>query len=146
VPEVLAQGLTDRSVLASELVDVLVSGRHLSLAEAYPKVQGMLRELSSQGRTFAQLGLDDLQSHLGFGDPELLRALEPERFLARRKVLGGTAPEAQTVYLDYALNRLKLERLELKELKSRRRKALRTLAQEPLSLLGEPAQRVSRVS
>jgi argininosuccinate lyase len=146
VPEVLAQGLTDRSVLASELVDVLVSGRHLPLAEAYPKVQGMLRELSSQGRTFAQLGLDDLQSHLGFGDPELLRALEPERFLARRKVLGGTAPEAQAVYLDYALNRLKLERLELKELKSRRRKALRTLAQEPLSLMGEPAQRVSRVS
>ncbi len=138
VPEVLAQGLSDRSVLASELVDVLVSGRHLSLAEAYPKVQGMLRELSSKGRTVAQLGLDDLQSHLGFGDPELLRALEPERFLARRKVLGGTAPEAQAVYLDYALNRLKLERLELKELKSRRRKALRTLAQEPLSLLGEP--------
>jgi argininosuccinate lyase len=146
VPEVLAQGLTDRSVLASELVDVLVSGRHLSLAEAYPKVQGMLRELSSQGRTVAQLGLDDLHSHLGFGDPELLRALEPERFLARRKVLGGTAPEAQAVYLDYALNRLRLERLELKELKSRRRKALRTLAQEPLSLLGEPAQRVSQVS
>lgn len=146
VPEVLAQGLTDRSVLASELVDVLVSGRHLSLAEAYPKVQGMLRELSSQGRTVAQLGLDDLHSHLGFGDPELLRALEPERFLARRKVLGGTAPEAQAVYLDYALNRLRLERLELKELKSRRRKALRTLAQEPLSLLGDPAQRVSHVS
>ena len=78
-------------------------GRHLSLAEAYPKVQGMLRELSSQGRTVAQLGLDDLHSHLGFGDPELLRALEPERFLARRKVLGGTAPEAQAVYLDLSL-------------------------------------------
>lgn len=136
VPEVLAQGLRDRSVLASELVDVLVAGKRLSLAEAYPKVQGMLRELSSKGRTVAELGLDDLQSHLGFGDPELLQALEPERFIARRKVLGGAAPEAQAVYLDYALNRLKLERLELKELKSRRRKALRTLAQEPLSLLG----------
>ncbi|GIW26448.1 lyase family protein [Meiothermus sp.] len=143
VPEVLAQGLSDRSVLASELVDVLVSGKHLSLAEAYPKVQSMLRELSSKGRTVAELGLDDLQSHLGFGDPELLQALEPERFLARRKVLGGAAPEAQAIYLDYALNRLKLERLELKEFKSRRRKALRTLAQDPLSLLnetGKPAQ------
>ncbi|MCX8088674.1 MAG: lyase family protein [Meiothermus ruber] len=137
VPEVLAQGLHDRSVLASELVDVLVAGKRLSLAEAYPKVQGMLRELSSKGRTVAELGLDDLQSHLGFGDPELLQALEPERFISRRKVLGGAAPEAQAIYLDYALNRLKLERLELKELKSRRRKALRTLAQEPLSLLGD---------
>jgi argininosuccinate lyase len=138
VPEVLAQGLRDRSVLASELVDVLVSHRYLPLAEAYPRVQGMLRALSSQGRTVADLGLDDLQSHLGVGDPELLRALEPERFLARRKVLGGAAPEAQAVYLDYALNRLKLERLELKELKSRRRKALRILATEPLSLLASP--------
>jgi argininosuccinate lyase len=100
----------------------------------------MLRELSSKGRSMAELGLDDLQSHLGFGDPELLRALEPERFLARRKVLGGAAPEAQALHLDFALNRLKLERLELKELKRRRRKALRTLAQEPLSLLAQPAQ------
>ncbi|WP_027883092.1 lyase family protein [Meiothermus rufus] len=137
VPEVLAQGLADRSVLASELVDALVSGRYLTLAEAYPRVQGMLRQLSREGRTVAELGLDDLHSHLGFGDPELLRALEPERFLARRKVLGGAAPEAQAAYLDYALQRLRLERLELKELKSRRRKALRILAQNPLGLLAE---------
>ncbi|RDI95063.1 argininosuccinate lyase [Meiothermus sp. QL-1] len=138
VPEVLAQGLRDRSVLASELVDALVARRHLPLAEAYPKVQRMLRELSSQGRTVAELGLDDLQSHLGFGDPELLQALEPERFIARRKVLGGAAPEAQAAYLDYALGRLRLERLELKEVKNRRRRALRTLAAEPLSLINPP--------
>ena len=135
VPEVLPQGLADKSVFASELVDVLVSGRYLPLSEAYPRVQDLLRSLGTEGRTVAQLGLDDLQSHLGFGDPELLHALEPERFLARRKVLGGTAPEAQAAYLDYAINRLKLERLELKEFKSRRRKALRTLATKPLELV-----------
>ena len=135
VPKVLAEGVADRSVLASELVDVIVSGKYLSQTQAYYRVQKMLLELESQNRNLSQLSLEDLQEHLGVSDPVLLKALDPERFMARREVLGGTAPSAQLKHLDFALLRLKLERLELKEVKSNRRKRLRALEKNPLSLL-----------
>lgn len=106
VPEALAAGLKDGSVMASELVDVLVTEGYLPLAEAQTRVKALMAALADTGRTLGQAEPPDFVLHLGFDDAALFRALEPRRFLERRKVLGGVAPEAQRAALEAAKKRL----------------------------------------
>jgi argininosuccinate lyase len=127
-PEGLLRGMEDRSVLASELVDVLVAGGYCPLGEAYRRVKDLLAHLSVQGRTLAQATPADLQSHLGYDTPELRAALEPRRFLERRQVLGGVAPQAQERHLRLARRRLAQDRQETQAVRKRVRLARQLLS------------------
>ncbi|MBI5811102.1 MAG: argininosuccinate lyase [Meiothermus silvanus] len=134
VPERLAEGLADKSVLASELVDVLVAEGYLPLGEAYARVKRMLAHLAGEGRTLDQLSEADLAAHLGFSDPDLLAALEPRRFVERRRVQGGAAFEAQINHLRQARGRLTQDRRAYNTLRLHIRQARRWLG-EPEGLL-----------
>lgn len=134
VPERLAEGLADKSVLASELVDVLVAEGYLPLGEAYARVKRMLTSLAGEGRTLDQLSEADLAAHLGFSDPDLLAALEPRRFVERRRVQGGAAFEAQINHLRQARGRLTQDRRAYNTLRLHIRQARRWLG-EPEGLL-----------
>ena len=106
VPEALSAGLRDGSVMASELVDVLVTEGYLPLAEAQTRVKALMAALAESSRTLAQAEPPDFVLHLGFDDAALFNALDPRRFLERRKVLGGVAPQAQKEGLAHAKKRL----------------------------------------
>ncbi|PZA06536.1 MULTISPECIES: lyase family protein [unclassified Meiothermus] len=134
VPERIAEGLADRSVVASELVDVLVAEGYLPLGEAYARVKRMLAGLAGEGRTLDQLGEADLAAYLGFGDPDLLAALEPRRFVERRRVQGGAAPGAQIAHQRQARGRLTQDRRTYNALRLAIRQARRLLS-EPEAVL-----------
>lgn len=110
MPQVLAEGLGDGSVMASELADVLVMQGNLPLAEAQGRVKALMAALASNGRTLAQADAADFALHLGFDDPALLGALDPRRFLERRAVTGGVSAEAQQAHLQLAHARLYADR------------------------------------
>jgi argininosuccinate lyase len=128
VPEVLAAGLADRAVLASELVDVLVAGGYVALGEAHGRVKALLGALAQQKRSLAEVKTEDLLTHLGYATPELLGALEPTRFLERRLVQGGVAPQAQKAHLKLARRRLAGDRKDSEAIKARIRAARLVLA------------------
>ncbi|RIH90660.1 Argininosuccinate lyase [Calidithermus terrae] len=128
-PEGLLKGLEDRAVLASELVDVLVAGGYLPLGEAYRRVKNLLGALAAEGRTLAQATPADLQAHLGYDTPELQAALEPRRFLERRRVMGGVAPQAQDQHLRLARRRLAQDRQETQAVRNRVRLARQLMAE-----------------
>jgi argininosuccinate lyase len=134
VPEGLSGGLEDRSVMASELVDVLVAEGYLPLGEAYTRVKKMLSALAWEGRTLVQLSEADLAAHLGFSNPDLLAALEPRRFVERRRVQGGAALEAQIAHLRQARGRLTQDRHTYNTLRLQIRQARRLLS-EPGTVL-----------
>lgn len=106
VPEALAAGLKDGSVMASELVDVLVTQGYLPLSEAQTRVKALMAALFESGRTLSQAEAPDFVLHLGFDDAALFNALDPRRFLERRAVLGGVASSAQQKSLTLAKKRL----------------------------------------
>lgn len=106
VPDALSAGLKDGSVMASELVDVLVTEGYLPLAEAQTRVKALMGALAESSRTLSQAEPPDFVLHLGFDDAALFKALDPRRFLERRKVLGGVAPEVQRHSLAHAKKRL----------------------------------------
>jgi argininosuccinate lyase len=131
VPEVLSAGLSDRAVMASELVDLLVAGGHLPLGQAHERVKALLASLALQKRTLADVEPQDLITHLGYNTPELLGALEPGRFLERRRVQGGVAPQAQLAHLKTARRRLAQDRKDSETVRARIREARRMLEEGP---------------
>jgi argininosuccinate lyase len=142
-PHALARDLEDRNLLASELVDTLVrQGR--PLAEADGRVRALLRKLSETGRSLAQATPEELGS-LGAPLDVLKSALEPQTFLARRKVLGGAALEAQAQHLRWARRRLKEDRRSwLAKVRSiRRAEAYLRLTQRDSAAAQEVGQRSS---
>lgn len=110
IPQVLAAGLEDGSVMASELADVLVTQGNLPVAEAQSRIKALMVALAKDGRTLAQADAADFALHLGFDDPALLAALDPRRFLERRAVTGGVSAQAQQAHLQMAQERLYADR------------------------------------
>ena len=82
-----ADGLT----LATDLADTLVE-RGLPFREAHAVVGGLVRHCLAAGVGLRDLDAATLRAHSPLLTTAMVRRLTPERSLARRRVVGGTAP------------------------------------------------------
>jgi argininosuccinate lyase len=81
----------DGLLLATDLADLLVE-RGLPFRRAHEVVGGLVRHCLATGTALRDLDAATLRRHSALLDPELVRGLTPARSVARRRVVGGTAP------------------------------------------------------
>jgi len=102
--EAMRAGL-DVSLLATDLADHLVL-HGIPFREAHGIVGGLVRLAEERGVTLAQLSVADFKAaSAAFGD-DVLSVFDFERSVARRKLPGGTAPEAVRAQIAEAKARL----------------------------------------
>jgi argininosuccinate lyase len=77
---------------ATDLADELVR-RGVPFAEAHEQVGKLVRHCAAEGRTFQDLSTGEAKGFVPAWDARLQAvAISPERSVARRDVIGGTAP------------------------------------------------------
>jgi len=81
----------DGLLLATDLADLLVE-RGVPFRRAHEIVGGLVRHCLATGTALRDLDATALRRHSPHLSPALVRRLTPERSVARRRVLGGTAP------------------------------------------------------
>jgi len=81
----------DGLLLATDLADLLVE-RGVPFRRAHAIVGGLVRHCLATGTSLRELDADLLRRHSPHLTPELVRRLTPARSVARRRVVGGTAP------------------------------------------------------
>ena len=81
----------DGLLLATDVADVLVE-RGVPFREAHEIVGGLVRHCLATGTGLRDVDAKTLKSHSPLLTPALVRRLTPARSVARRRVLGGTAP------------------------------------------------------
>ena len=101
---------------ATDLADALVE-RGVPFREAHHVVGRVVAACSDEGRSIEDLDATELAALTGVSDPTLIEALDPERSVARRDVVGGPAPGRVRAALDDAAGRLAARRNRLEELR-----------------------------
>ena len=81
----------DGLLLATDLADLLVE-RGVPFRRAHEIVGGLVRHCLATGTALRDLDAAVLRRHSPHLTPEVVRALTPGRSVARRRVVGGTAP------------------------------------------------------
>jgi argininosuccinate lyase len=81
----------DGLLLATDLADLLVE-RGVPFRRAHAIVGGLVRHCLASGTSLRALDAAVLRRHSPLLTPDLVRGLTPERSVARRRVVGGTAP------------------------------------------------------
>jgi len=81
----------DGLLLATDLADLLVE-RGVPFRRAHEIVGGLVRHCLATGTALRDLDAAVLRRHSPHLTPEIVRALTPGRSVARRRVVGGTAP------------------------------------------------------
>ncbi len=81
----------DGLLLATDVADALVEDG-LPFRQAHAVVGGLVRHCLATGTALRDLDLDTLRRHSPRLTPEMMRRLTPARSIARRRVIGGTAP------------------------------------------------------
>jgi argininosuccinate lyase len=81
----------DGLLLATDVADALVE-RGVPFRRAHEIVGALVRHCLATGTGLRDLDAATLRRHAPRLDPALLRGLTPARSVARRRVLGGTAP------------------------------------------------------
>ncbi len=81
----------DGLLLATDLADLLVE-RGVPFRRAHAIVGGLVRHCLATGTSLRELDAAVLRTHSPHLTPELVRRLTPARSVARRRVIGGTAP------------------------------------------------------
>ncbi|TMB05653.1 MAG: argininosuccinate lyase [Deltaproteobacteria bacterium] len=82
----------DGLLLATDLADLLVE-RGVPFRRAHEITGALVRHCLATGTQLRDLDAEILRRHSPLLTPALLRRLTPERSVARRRVLGGTAPQ-----------------------------------------------------
>jgi argininosuccinate lyase len=81
----------DGLLLATDLADALVE-RGVAFRRAHDIVGGLVRHCLRTGTGLRDLGAATLARHSPLLTPAMVRGLTPARSVARRRVIGGTAP------------------------------------------------------
>jgi argininosuccinate lyase len=81
----------DGLLLATDIADLLVE-RGVPFRRAHEIVGGLVRHCLATGTTFRDLDDATLRRHAPLVDPSEIRGLSPGRSVARRRIVGGTAP------------------------------------------------------
>ena len=82
---------SDGLLLATDIADLLVE-RGVPFRRAHELVGGLVRHCVATGTSFRDLDDATLRRHAPQLDPDQIRGLTPARSVARRRVVGGTAP------------------------------------------------------
>ena len=82
----------DGLLLATDLADLLVE-RGVPFRRAHEITGALVRHCLATGTQLRDLDAEILRRHSPLLTPALVRQLTPERSVARRRVLGGTAPQ-----------------------------------------------------
>ena len=86
------QAALDPDTLATDLADYLVE-KGVPFREAHHIVGQVVQRAARLGRPITQWAVEDFRAvHPAFG-PDVHQALDPQRAVARRDVVGGTAPQ-----------------------------------------------------
>lgn len=105
--EVLERRVVDGFSTSTELAETLVRMDGLKFRQAHRVVSTLVTRLSSLGRTWGRLALDELNAVMRdvagresrLTADELAQALDPGEFVRRRRNLGAPAPESLEPYL-----------------------------------------------
>jgi len=81
----------DGLLLATDVADVLVE-RGVPFREAHEIVGGLVRHCLTTGTQLRDVDAATLKAHSPLLTRAIVRRMTPERSVARRRVLGGTAP------------------------------------------------------
>jgi argininosuccinate lyase len=81
----------DGLLLATDLADLLVE-RGLPFRQAHERVGRLVRQCLARGISLRDLDAATLAQHAPGVTPAIVRRLTPEASVARRRVVGGTAP------------------------------------------------------
>ncbi|MCS7209674.1 MAG: argininosuccinate lyase [Fimbriimonadales bacterium] len=100
---------------ATELADYLVR-KGVPFREAHQIVGQIVRECIQRGITLEDLTVEMLQRHHGRFEADALEAIDPERAVCARSLLGGTAPEAVLKQIEQAKSWLGVIEHQLNEL------------------------------
>jgi argininosuccinate lyase len=100
---------------ATELADYLVR-KGVPFREAHQIVGGIVRECLQRGIGLESLDLETLQRHHPRFEADALEAIDPERAVRARVILGGTAPESVTRQIEQAKEWLAVIEHQLNEL------------------------------
>ena len=105
-----ALDLLDPGLLATDLADYLVA-QGVPFREAHEIVGKALRLAEEKGLALPDLPLEDFQRlHPAFGE-DVYRVFDPKAAVARRRVEGGTAPQALRVQMEQARQALQTARI-----------------------------------
>jgi argininosuccinate lyase len=91
----------DPAMLATDLADFLVE-KGLPFRQAHTLAGQAVQLAAKQGKSLDALTLDEFQSLDPIFDKDVYLVFDPQRSVARRNVIGGTAPEAVRVQLQNA--------------------------------------------
>jgi len=104
-PDVM-QAALDPAMLATDLADYLVEKR-MPFREAHHVVGQLVREAEQRSLPLADLPLDVMQAASDLIEADVARVFDFERSVARRQVVGGTAPDTVRQQIAEARRRLK---------------------------------------
>jgi argininosuccinate lyase len=96
----------DPAMLATDLADHLVA-KGLPFRQAHSLAGQAVQLAGRQGKSLDALSLDEFQSLDPSFDSTVYQVFDPQRSVARRNVIGGTAPEAVRTQLQNAKKYLK---------------------------------------
>jgi argininosuccinate lyase len=102
----LREAAADPSLVATEAADYLVA-RGVAFREAHEIVGRAIREAEKEGKSLGEFSLERLKTFSPAFGPDLAATLTLEASLARRRVLGGTAPETVRAAIDDLQSRLR---------------------------------------
>jgi argininosuccinate lyase len=91
-PEAMRAALTE-DMLATDLADYLVA-RGLPFRQAHHIVGQVVQEAARQQAALSALPLETLKGFSDLFDAEVIKVFDFDAAVARRKAVGGTAPEA----------------------------------------------------
>ncbi|MDN5347840.1 MAG: argininosuccinate lyase [Clostridia bacterium] len=87
--------------LATDLAEYLVQ-RGVPFREAHAVVGRLVRYCLDEGKSLADLSLEEMRSFSPLFDPGVLECLRPEASVARRRLPGGPAPETVRQAINHA--------------------------------------------
>lgn len=90
---------------ATDLADYLVT-KNMPFRQAHEVIGNLVKTCEKQGKTLADLTLNDLQNQSPLFQKDALKLLDPKELVKRRKLPGGTAPAQVKKALKAARNRL----------------------------------------
>jgi len=90
--EAMKAAASDPLLMATDVADYLVV-KGVPFRESHRIVGRVVREVQRQGRSFADMDLDDWRRHSDRFDDDVLELFDAERSLRRKEVVGGPGPK-----------------------------------------------------
>ena len=133
--EVMRKSALEGFSTATELADLLVRKRGLAFRTAHMIVGALVLEALKRGlkpdeinsRLLDEVSMKVYGKPLGLTDEEVKSALDPEKFVDVRRVIGGPSPSTVKKALEYREKTLKILEDEVKRLEDREAKVEKTL-------------------